>query len=417
MPPPRARRRPPSSRQPATGAGRETEEYQANPEEIDVVEPAVTEAAPAEQPASSESRRGLSGRRSTRRTASASGSQQMASRSSRRVLTPEERLARRRSILLVVKILLLIIVIGGGVFALWYFGMRKTPALIDAETHLADAESKMKAIDLAIKARDSNGAWDSYHAARKTLDVESLAYAKEENPQPDSENLGSVLLASEAYHKRILLDKEFLPRIQRIERDLKAENNERALADKFGRLTKLDDGALAELEKQVGKFMDNPVDPEGGRQDNYVTDYNTMIVGIKNKQLMLQQEKDRRRAAITSVPERDAHQEAELLVKQDRFSDALSKVQEFRTKYKDANFDNVDAFVKSAAKNAWAYASSYAETNYKTFTSPGTSESIRAEALEKARARMQQVIERFGTSKDVSEYIDQANAALQRYQR
>jgi hypothetical protein len=356
-------------------------------------------------------RRRTSGGRASRRT-SATSSGGMASRSSRREKTPEQQNASRRAVMLVFKIIFTIVLIAGGAFALFWFKIRETPEEKTARSALTLAEAKIRALEQSLQNGEPKPAWDAFNEALIGLDIPELAHA-EQNPNPEAPGLANISLAIKAYDLRTHLEKVLQAKIERCERDKNADTNARQLDQALSQLEKLDDVGLVDLDKQIAGFLGNPVDPTAGRHEVYIKDYPTLLAQINTQKFRVGREIESRRTSTTSLQEQNAHREADGFVKEEKFKDGLSMIAKYRDQYKDANFDQVEAFVKASAEKAWESAKTYSDNNYKTFVAPGTSEDIRAEALVNANRRMQEVIDRFG----LEEYTSQAATAMNEYKR
>jgi hypothetical protein len=116
-------------------------------------------------------------------------------------------------------------------------------------------------------------------------------------------------------------------------------------------------------------------------------------------------------ASITSDQEKLAMGEVRALVKEERFQDALNKVEEFKQKYDKANFASLQTFVDNSAKQAWESAQKYADSRYTDYKAPGIPKAIGEQALRDARARLQQVADKFG----IDTYVSQAKDLLGKY--
>jgi hypothetical protein len=356
-------------------------------------------------------RRHTSGGRSSRRT-SATSSGGLTSRSSRRAKTPEQQTASRRAVMLVFKIIFIVVLIAGGAFALFWFKIRETPEEKIGRSALTLVEAKIRALEQSLQNGEPKPAWEAFNDARKGLDIPELAHA-EQNPNPDAPGLANVAMAIKAYDLRTQLESVLKAKIERCERDKKADTNAKQLDQQLSQLEKLDDVGLIDLDKQIGGFLGNPVDPTAGRNEVYIKDYPTLLTTVNTQKFKVQREIENRRNSTTSLQEQNAHREADGFVKEEKFKDGLSMIAKYRDQYKDANFDQVEAFIKASAEKAWESAKTYSDNNYRTFVAPGTSEDIRAEALVNANRRMQEVIDRFG----LEEYTSKAASALNEYKR
>lgn len=412
----RIRRRPPTRTSGPQPQARPTDIETAD---IGALTPSVDEVQAAKpgtsgRASASGSRRmsGASSRVSGRSSRRASAASAPATARSSRQLTPEQVAARRRSTWLAFKLIFLFIAVGGGAFALWWYVIRDTPEAKTARSALVHVQACIQAIERSVQDGEPKPAWEKFNEARKALDIPELAHA-DQNPNPDAPGLGSMAMAVKAYDLRVELEKSWKAKIERVERDRKADANIRQIEDGLAKLHQLDDASLAELGKQIDGFLANPVDPTAGRNETYIKDYPTLVTQIEAQKFKIPREIEGRHHFSTSQQEENARREADGFVKEEKFKDGLSMIAKYRDQYKDANFDEVESFIKAAAEKAWESAKTYSDNNYKTYMAPGTSEDFRAEALANANRRMQEVIDRFG----LEEYTSQAAAALETYKR
>lgn len=386
------------------------------PSALEPIDPAVNEEAPAEEfaeaPAeeasSGSSRRNAAGGRNSRRMKAQSSSKVPAHRSAR-ILTPEEQIARRRAVksffVLVLCLVLFLGAIGGG----WFFFLREPDGVKQARSILSEGEGKYNLIETTIKNRQPAQARAAFNEGLKVIAVPELGNAKEPIDEHDP-NLVSKQMA----YKAVELGKKIRDtesRIDKLERDIKAEGNHRQVMEGFRKIADLDDAALVEHEKLAGLFIKNPVEPPAGGRDEYVADYAGLVQEVKSQMVRITQEQDRRLAAITSDQEKLAHGEVRALVKEERFKDALDKLGEFKDKFEQGNFADLRTFVENSAKQAWESAQKYAESRYTDYKAPGIPKAIGDQALRDARTRLTQVADKFG----MDEYVSQAKALLEKY--
>lgn len=380
-------------------------------EPIDPAEPVAEEFAEApagEEASSGSSRRNAAGGRSSRRM-QAQSSAKTPSYKSARVLTPEEQIARRKAVKSFFVLIACLALFLGALYGGWYVFMRESPLKREAQAILTDGEGKLKLIETTIKNRQPRDARGAFNDGLKILAVPMLGNAKEPIDEHDP-NLSSKQQAYRAVElaKKI---REFEPRIDKLERDLKAEANHRQVMEGFRKLGELDEAALVEHEKNAGLFLKNPVEPPAGGRDEYVADYSGLVQEVSSQMARIDQEKERRLASITSDQEKLAHGEIRALVKEERFQDALNKITEFKDKFEQAKFDHLRTFVEDSAKQAWESAQKYAESRYTDYKSPGIPKSIGEQALRDARTRLQQVVDKFG----METYVSQAKGLLEKY--
>jgi hypothetical protein len=384
-------------------------------EPIDPAEPVAEEfaeapaaEAPEAESSSGSSRRNAAGGRKSRRM-QAQSSAKTPSYKSARVLTPEEQAARRKAVksffVLILCLALFLGALGGG----WYLFLRESPLKREAQAVLTEGEGKLKLIETTIKNRQPRDARNAFNDGLKILAVPMLGNAKE----PIDEHDPNLASKQQAYRAVDLAKKirEYEPKIDKLERDLKAEANHRQVMEGFRKLGELDEAALVEHEKFAGLFLKNPVEPPAGGRDEYVADYPGLVQEVQSQMARIEQEQKRREAAITSDQEKLAMGEVRALVKEERFQDALNKVDEFKQKYDKADFSSLQTFVENSAKQAWESAEKYAESRYTDYKSPGIPKAIGEQALRDARTRLQQVVEKFG----MDTYVSQAKALLDKY--
>lgn len=385
------------------------------PSALEPIDPAVNDEAPAAEFAEAEaeatsgsSRRNVAGGRNSRRMKAQSSSKVPAHKSAR-ILTPEEQLARRRAVksffVLIVCLALFLGAIGGG----WYVFLREPDAVKKARAILVEGEGQYNLIETTLKNRQPRLARAAFNDGLKAIAVPELGNAKEPIDEHDP-NLASKQLAYKAVEigKKI---RETESRIDKLERDIKAEGNHRQVMEGFRKIADLNDAELVEHEKLVGLFVKNPVEPPAGGRDEYVADYSGLVQEVKSQMVRITQEQDRRLAAITSDQEKLAHGEVRALVKEERFKDALDKLTEFKDKFEQGKFGDLRTFVENSAKQAWESAQKYAESRYTDYKAPGIPKAIGDQALRDARTRLTQVTEKFG----MDEYVSQAKALLEKY--
>jgi hypothetical protein len=358
---------------------------------------------------SQSSRRPAAGGRKSRRTSAKSSSSMPVARKSQRLISPEEQIARKRA----VKSFLMTIVFVAVVIALFigvYFAfLKENPKVGEAKDLLSKADSKLNMIDKSLVNRQPKIAREAFDEGLKIISVPMLSNAKDP-VDPHNSELASVSQARQAVElAKKIRDTE--GRINRVERDVKAEGNHRAVMGGFKKISDLSEAELTELEKNAGLFLKNPVEPPAGDRDEYVRDYAILVQEVKAQMFRIEQEKERRVASLTSDQERLAHGEVGTLVKQEQFKDALNKLDEFKAKFPDASFDNLRTYVEEAAKKAWESAEKYADSRYTDYKAPGIPKALGDQALKDARVRLQQVVDRFG----IDEYVSQAQALLNKY--
>lgn len=375
---------------------------------VSSIDPNEPEPTAAEAPeASSGSSRRNSARAS--RKMQAQSSSKTPSYKSARVYTPEEQAARRKALKNGIKLGIGLVVLLAAVVAAWWFLGRENPREQEAIAALRTGRDKLDLIMKSINNRKPENARQAFADGLKAIQIPVLGNAKDPI-DPNDENLADKKLANDA----VALGKEIRdtePLIDKVERDNKADANLRILQEGFRKLLELDDAALIEHEKLANLFLANPVEPPAGSRDDYVKEYGSQVKDVQSQMIRIDQEKDRRLAAITSDQEKQAHGEVKALVKQEQFKAALDKLEEYKGKFEKGNFDHLKEFVDASAKQAWESARSYAESRYTDFKAPGIPAAIGAQALKDARTRLTQVVDRFG----IDTYVAQAKELLEKY--
>jgi|GEM_PF-5756854 hypothetical protein len=363
--------------------------------------------SPPAESSSGSSRRMV--RQSSRRLQAQSSSGVPGYKKSARILTPAEIAARKKAARNGLYLAIVILVAFGGAWAAWQFLLRENPLEKRAFAQLSEGTEMLKLTEDAINNRQSKDARSAYAKGIKALQVPELGNAKEPI-DPKDPNLASMALAMKAVEVNKQLHATE-PRIDQVERDAKVDANSRAILDSLGKLADLDKVALLALEKRIPLFVANPVEPDAGSPNDYQGAYKDITTNIKNQMTQVDQENARRLASITSDQEKKAHSEIEVLVKQELFNEALVKLDDYKGKFEQGNFDSLRDFVKTSAEQSWTQAKTYAESRYTDYKSPGIPEPLAKQALSDARARLEQVIAKFG----IDDYVNQAKELLAKY--
>ena len=384
----------------------------AAPSALEPIDPATNEEAPADEVAaelsSGSSRRNAVAGRQSRRL-QAQSSVKTPSYKSGRVLTPDEQIARRKAVKSFFVLILCLMLFLGAIAGGWFFFLREPDNVKMARTILVEGEGKYQLIENTIKNRQPSQARAAFNDGLKIIAVPELGNAKEPIDEHDP-----VLVNKQMAYKAVEIGKKIRDtesRIDKLERDIKAESNHRQVMEGFRKIAGLDEAALVEHEKLAGLFVQNPVEPPAGGRDEYVADYSGLVQEVKSQMNRIEMEKTRRLEAITSDQEKIAHGEVRSLVKEERFQEALNKLTEFKDKFEQGKFGDLRTFVENSAKQAWESAQKYADSRYTDYKSPGIPKAIGQQALRDARTRLTQVVERFG----VEEYVAQAKALLEKY--
>ena len=386
-----------------------------NVPEIDPDEPAaqgeggeVEAGGEAAEGSSGSSRRHLV-RQSSRRMQVASSTGTPGYKKSARILTPAEIAARKKAVKSGIWLFFIIILLLGGSFAAWQFLLRENPLEKKAFAQLSEGDEKLKVVEEAINNRQVAPARLAYAAGIKALQVPELGNAKDPI-DPKDPLIASVALAQKAVelNKKLHATEE---RIDKVERDSKVDQNRKALSAALGHLADLDKVQLTALKKRIPLFVANPVEPDAGTPNDYQGAYKDIVNDMKNQQPLVDQENARRLASITSEQEKKAHSDIEVLVKQELFNEALLKLDDYKGKFEQGNFDSLREFVKNSAAQSWDQAKAYAESRYTDYKSPGIPEPLAKQALADARARLEQVVAKFG----IDDYVNQAKELLGKY--
>jgi hypothetical protein len=330
---------------------------------------------------------------------------------SARILTPAEIAARKKAVKSTIWLFIFILLLLGGSFAAWQFLLRENPLEKKALAQLKEGEEKLNLVENAINNRQVAPARLHYHDGIVALQVPELGNAKEPL-DPKDPNLASLTLAQKAVelNKQLHATEE---RIDKVERDSKVDQNRKALSDALGHLADLDKVQLTALEKRIPLFVANPVEPDAGTPNDYQGAYRDIVNDMKNQSPLVDQENARRLASITSEQEKKAHSDIEVLVKQELFNEALLKLDDYKGKFEQGNFESLREFVKDSAKQSWDQAQKYAVSRYTDFKSPGIPEPLAKQALADAIARLDQVVAKFG----IDEYVNQAKELLGKYKQ
>ncbi len=339
----------------------------------------------------SSSRRGA--QRSSRRM-SATSDKKSARRSSR--LSPEESAARRRALFSAIKLALGLIILVGGAFAIYWFLIRDDPRASKAKALISDIKTQnIRTIDSSLDNQKPEDAEKAMAEAKKKL---------EDNP-----DLGRPDLAPLAEDvKTMLSDRD--NRIARVKRDVRASGNYANLQAQFAHVGEPETN-LETLEADANAFMDNPVDPKGGHNEDYVKTYSDKVNAIHVQMAQIQTVRSQRKIAETTTPVEQARGQAKVLMQQQKYQDALSAIDEAARKYPNANFTAIREWVDGEAKKMWETEKSVVENLYKDYEAIGSSAATRKEAIDKARARLHAVIDNYG----IAAYVDEAKQLLARY--
>ncbi len=297
---------------------------------------------------------------------------------------------------------LLMVLIAAGAAAFWFFG-KEDPRQRAATAALADGNANLNAVEQALRNRQPDRARAAVSAGKKAIEIPALGNAAA--PDPKDPNLAGVPYGQSAFE----LEQKFngySEAIAKLERDIKAASSKQRVIDGFGKLLEYSDEDLDKFTKQVGDFLANPVEPEAGPRPDYAADYPGLIIDVQTQVAKIDAEKARRKDAVTKDQEEKAHGEAEVLVKSERFKDALDKLDEYTKKYEKADFASIRTYITDAATLSWNQAKARVASLMVDYNAPGTAPPVAAAALVAARKRLGEVIERFGVETIVTEAKD-----------
>ena len=365
---------------PARATSREPDE-KSSTEEIEIDVP-----APAIEPGSTDA--AVSGRSSTVRSSRKKGSVSNRSggssrKSARQPLTPEEQAKRRAATKAVLGIIVGVAVAVLVVAVLVLVVFKKDPALEDGQSKLAQVRSSLSTLDTRME----------FDEARKVLasvpDLPQLAKSKSELAQ-ELADLETAVAAKE--------------------REARVADNRKVLVAQLAKLTDAETD-LDKLEIDCLAFVKNPVDPDGAPNASHVTEFQAAVNDIQVRLASIASERSRRDQANTTGAVQRVQLEVEALVKAERFAEANALIDSNELRFPKANFGRVRSFVKDSAKSAWTSVTGYVETRYADYTAPGITLSVRQQALEDARVRLDKVISTWG----IDSYVSQAKELRAKY--
>jgi hypothetical protein len=297
---------------------------------------------------------------------------------------------------------LLVVLIAAGAAAFWFFG-KEDPKQRVATAALADGRANLDAVEQALKNRQPDRARAAVSAGKKAIEIPALGNAV--TPDPKDPNLAGVPYGASAVELEQKFNGYSEP-IAKLERDNKAAASKQRVIEGFAKLLEYSDEDLDKFTKQVTDFLANPVEPEAGPRPDYAADYPGLIIDVQTQVAKIDAEKARRKDAVTKDQEEKAHGEAEVLVKSERYKEALDKLDEYAKKYEKADFASIRTYITDSATLSWNQAKARVESLMVDYNAPGTAPPVAAAALAAARKRLGEVIERFGVETIVSEAKD-----------
>jgi uncharacterized protein with LGFP repeats len=155
-------------------------------------------------------------------------------------------------------------------------------------------------------------------------------------------------------------------------------------------------------------YADNPVDPKAGASAVKAQAFSRLVSEAKLRLASIATERERRKSENTVAPLRQTAVETDGLCQQERFGDALAKIDSAGKAHPEADFTALRAQVEASAEKTWLSAKAQVENKLADWRSPGSTVGQRKAALAGAKERLGQVIERFG----IASYVDQARTML-----
>lgn len=338
-----------------------------------------------------------SGRSSRRTAAAASG---RAPVSSRRLL-PVDRGAWQRSLIWVGLGLLLGVVAVGAVIVL---ARRESPDRQAAVQALAEAGHLAELARGAIANRRAAEARKAYDAAMAALTATPQLGGAVEQPPEEPPVVRELALQAAALRGEV---EPLAGRIAALEREAQAEGGLAALRTRVAAAT---DPAtdLDQLERDLLAYIANPVDPRSGPSGANAAAFPRQVADANLRLPQIVTERERRRVARTVLPVQQASGEVDPLIQQERYGDALARLDALAKQNPEADFGQLRLRVEDAAAKSWRSARAQFDNRIADWRSPGATESQRKASLAAAKERMNQVIQRFG----MPQYADQARALL-----
>ncbi len=369
----------------------------ADPEPDPDPAPPRPAAASGRAPASRSARAST---RSSRRTASAATSTSAPKVSSRRVAKIDRSTLQKALLWVGVGVLGSAVLITG--IILWAtHGSEDRHAGSQA---LDEAGRQFEQIKSSLSKRRGADARQAYEAALKALTATPQLGGAVGMPPGEKPVVRD--LAIRAFELRGEVEK-LGERITDTEAENAAESN---LAVLKARFSTLNDPAtdLAALKRDVIAYTENPVDPKAGASPAHAQAFSRLVTEAQLRLASIASEADRRTKESVATPLRLAAVETDGLVQQERFGEALAKLETMAAQHKDADFRPLRSQVEDAADKAWRSARNQVDNHIADWKSPGATEGQRKAALAAAKERLNQVIQNFG----IPTYIEQARTAL-----
>lgn len=335
--------------------------------------------------------------RSSRRLAATSGAAPVSSRRFAAV----DRGAWQKSLLWVGLGLLVALI---AVAAVVLLVARESPGRRLAVEALAEAGRQSELARNALVNRRGAEARQAYAAALEALTKTPQLGGAIAMPPEDPTVIRDLALQANGLRNEI---EPLDARITQIESENAAEANLAALKVRCATIDSANTD-LEQLDRDIRAYIENPVDPRSGPSPSNATAFSRLVADANLRLASITAERDRREAARTAIPLRLAAVEVDGLIRQERFGEALGKLDALARQHPDADFNPLRAMVEDAAAKAWRSAKSQYETRLADWKSPGATEVQRKTGLASAKERMNQVIQRYG----MPQYVDQARALL-----
>lgn len=273
----------------------------------------------------------------------------------------------------------------------WF--MRPDELSVRAGKALTDGERQVVLVRDALAAKRAVDAKRAIEQGRTIIDV----------PTPGDAALAEKLKVLGTQFQALLVEAE------RVERDMKVQQNLDRLHTQFVRLNSLDAAGLDTLEKQGLAFIANPVTPGAEADPVAIEAYRVQVDDIRRALDTIKPARQRLETARTAVQEAKARSEVAELVRGERFQAALDLIAGYRQQYPTGRFDEHHSFAENAAKRTWEAVKVYAESRIQDARQPGLPAAKRKQVVSEARKRLNEAIARFG----IPEQVDAAKALLQ----
>ena len=414
------------------------EDFAEEEDEIEVEEPAPSSrssrrsrrsAAAADDDASTSGRR--SSRRSARSDAGKSGRKSKRSKKSRSAKSQKEGSGKGGTIILV--ILLIAGLGGGGYFGYMHF-IYEEPQTVVAKVDGADVEFKGtkselarqfwraandldKSVEKAISFKNADLAEERLDELSEIL-VQPVLGAGNPNPNPEDPAIGDFSLVPQAVEKIKSLD-TYRAQIKRIRDDNAVDRNLKRSMALFDQLRDAEnDEAIDNIEIEVLRFTENPVEPDAGPDPIMKKRYEAQVMQVQSQLRKIEDERALRLRAVTVDVVREMNQSTQLLIQQDKYGEALRITDEKIREYPKADLGPIRQKVLDAAAEGWKTAKTVAEGNFRRATDAGSAAENRETALREAIKELEHVIDTFGSDvPEMQQYTREAESLLREYKK